>query len=168
MHPDLKQSAAKEVVFDQKGCRFLPHTLFARTDQVVRVKSNDDLQHNTHPTPERNSDLNILMKPLDREGHVVDYKQPENVPFQVKCDVHTWMTAYWLILDHPDAAITDAKGKFVIEKFSAGEQEFRVWHERARPGYLNRSLKVTIRLGETTDLGTIKVPLAKLSASAGS
>ena len=166
MHPDLKESTAKEVVFDQKGCRFVPHAIVARTDQVVRVKSNDKLQHNTHTYPARNKGMNILMKPVDREGQLVAYQQPEVMPFQVKCDVHTWMTAYWLIVDHPYAAITDAQGRFTIEKLPAGEQEFRVWHER--PKYLERSRKAVIRSGETTDLGTIKVPLAKLAVSAGS
>ena len=41
VHPRLKESDKKEVVFDQKGCRFIPHALFVRTDQVVLVKSAD-------------------------------------------------------------------------------------------------------------------------------
>src|SRR5262249_54781811 len=36
------------VVFDQKGCRFIPHALTVRCKQTVLIKSDDDLVHNTH------------------------------------------------------------------------------------------------------------------------
>src|SRR5262249_38150563 len=37
VHPQLQTTAMKEVAFDQKDCRFVPHALFVRTDQVVQV-----------------------------------------------------------------------------------------------------------------------------------
>lgn len=47
VHPDLKASQNKEVHFDQKNCRFLPHALIVRTDQVVVCLSDDAVAHNT-------------------------------------------------------------------------------------------------------------------------
>src|SRR5262245_33114733 len=40
IHPDLEASIEEEVVFDQKGCRFTPHTMIVRTDQAVRLISS--------------------------------------------------------------------------------------------------------------------------------
>ena len=34
---------------------------------------------------------------------------------EVTCDFHPWMKVYWLILDHPYAALTDKDGRFHIE-----------------------------------------------------
>ena len=79
----------------------------------------------------------------------------------VKCDLHPHMRAYWLILDHPFAAITDAKGRFEIKGLPAGNHEFRVWHERV--GYVDRKFKVTITDGKTTTLEAVKVPVATLT-----
>mgnify|MGYP002623381034 CR=1 FL=1 len=161
IHPDLKSSAEKEVVFDQKGCEFKPHSLFIRTDQTVVVKSDDAVAHNTHTFPIRNQAVNFLLRPGDREGVPVMNPVSEILPIQVKCDIHPWMLAYWLILDHPYATITGNDGKFTIEKLPAGEHSFRVWQEKA--GYLDRALKVTIKDGETVDLGAIRVPAAKFA-----
>ena len=91
-------------------------------------------------------------------------KLPEGLPTQVECSIHPWMEAYWLVLDHPYAAITTPDGKFRIEKLPAGEHDFVVWQENV--GYLERP-KVKIKPGETTDLGTVKVPVAKLTAPSG-
>ncbi len=156
--PRLKASATKHVVFDQKGCRFVPHALFARTDQRVTVMSNDECQHNTHTLPKRGQPINFLLTGLNRDGIPVPNKLAEPTPFEVKCDIHPWMKAWWLILDHPYAAISDAAGKFSITDLPAGDYEFRVWHERAHD--IHRALKVTVAAGKTTDLGAIKVPAA--------
>lgn len=159
VHPDLKVSKVKEVVFDQKGCRFFPHTLLVRTDQNVLVKSSDECSHNTHTYPIRGTAVNFLLAPKDRAGVPVSNKVPESLPNEVKCDIHTWMSARWLILDHPYAAITDAKGKFTIADLPEGEHVFRVWQERV--GYVNRELKVTVESDKTKDIGVVKVPADK-------
>lgn len=137
IHPDLAATPAekKEVVFDQKGCRFIPHALFVRTDQTVVVKSGDSVAHNTHTYPFRNSPQNFILQANDRVGVKLAHETPEILPMQVKCDIHSWMMANWLILDHPYATITDEQGKFTIEKLPAGKHQLRVWHERI--GYIN-------------------------------
>lgn len=161
VHPKLKESATKEIVFDQKGCRFIPHALFARTDQVVIVKSNDPCSHNTRTVPLSNQPVNFLLTPNDRVGRELKNKVPEKLPFEVQCNVHAWMKAYWLILDHPYAAVSDEKGKFLIADLPAGEHELVIWHEK--PGYIERKFKVNVVAGATTDVGTIKVPVARFT-----
>src|SRR5438445_4642671 len=77
VHPRQKESATKEVVFDQKGCRFIPHALFVRTDQVVVVKSADNCAHNTKTNPLRNQAENFALPPNDRKGVEVKNRAPE-------------------------------------------------------------------------------------------
>ncbi|MGE5194742.1 MAG: carboxypeptidase regulatory-like domain-containing protein [Deltaproteobacteria bacterium] len=137
------------VVFDQKGCRFIPHALVVRCKQKILIKSDDDLVHNTHTNPVRNTKgFNQAIKPKEREGVETSYDKPENVPVKVNCDLHPWMTAWHLPLDHPFMAVTDAEGKFEIKGLPPGKYEFRVWHEM--PGYLEKKLAVEIKADKDT------------------
>lgn len=160
IHPELKASKKKELVFDQKGCQFTPHTMLVRTDQQVVVKSGDNIPHNTHSIPIFNKGENFIVAANDRVGvKMPKFVIKERLPIEVKCDIHGWMSARWLILDHPYAAITNKDGKFKIPKLPAGDYEFIVWHERV--GYINKTLKVTIKKDATTDLKEVKVEVAK-------
>ncbi len=160
IHRDLKVSKEKQVVFDQKNCRFTPHFLLVRTDQEILVKSNDPVAHSTKITPFRNPPENITIRPNDRVGTAMKCNNPESVPTTVTCAFHPHMMAYWMILDHPYMAITDKEGKFKIENLPEGEYEFTVWHERV--GYIERALEVVIDPDATDELGQIEVPAAKI------
>ena len=158
VHPDLASSEETKVEFDQKNCQFLPHAMVVRTDQTIVCKSSDQVSHNVNIAPFANSPQNFIIQPGDQKG--VDVKMPlgESLPVQVKCDIHPWMKAWWVVLDHPYAAVTDEDGKFTIENLPEGENEFRVWHEAA--GYINRKWVVTVKDGEVTDMKAVEVPLS--------
>ncbi len=155
IHPDLITSKEKTVVFDQKGCTFIPHALIVRNDQVVNVKSGDPVAHNTHTFPIKNKAVNFILAPNDRKGVDVANVIPEILPMQVKCDIHPWMSAYWLVVDHPYAVVSDQDGKFTMKNLPEGENEFRIWHEKV--GYVERKMTVDIKGGKTIDLGQIKI-----------
>jgi hypothetical protein len=159
IHPKLVKSPDPVVIFDQKICQFHPRNLLVRIDQTVKVMSGDPVPHNTHTHPIRNQETNTAVPPNERKGIDLHFKAVEKLPIQVGCDIHRWMLSWWLILDHPYAAVTDADGKFSIGKLPAGEYEFIVWHES--PGYLDRKFKVTIPDNGTDDKGVIKVPVEK-------
>ena len=163
IHPKLKDAAKQDLVFDQKGCQFTPHTLVVRTGQNVVVKSGDNCAHNTHTYPIRNRANNFILNANNRTGIKLKHPLAEFLPTTVKCDIHPWMGAYWLILDHPYAAVTDAQGRFTVTGLPAGEYEFRCWQERV--GYVaagtRRGFKVTIKAGQTTKLPATNVPVAK-------
>lgn len=154
--PELAEAPKEAAVQDQKGCQFMPHVLVVRAGQDVNVKSNDACAHNVRSTFIRNPSFNLVIQPNDRKG--VDLQEidaPEPLPMPIKCDIHPYMQAYWIIADHPYVAVTDADGKFEIKGLPAGKHTFRVWHERA--GYLDRSFKIEVEDGKTTDLGATKV-----------
>lgn len=154
----LKKSKESKVLFDQKGCQFLPHALLVRIDQTVEVLSDDPVGHNTHTYPVRNNPFNSAIKAKERTGVPVTLKVVESLPMQVKCDIHPWMTAWWLVLDHPYAAVTDAEGKFSIAGLPPGNHEFVVWQESA--GYIERKFVVKVD-GKDPAPVTIKAPAAK-------
>jgi hypothetical protein len=161
VHPNLKESQKKEVDFDQKGCRFIPHALFVRTDQVVLVKSSDNCAHNTRTVSLKNQEQNSSLPPNDRTGIPFKNRLPEKTPIEIQCNIHPWMKARWLVLDHPYGAVSDSAGKFKIADLPAGDHELVVWQERV--GYINRKFKVTATGGKTIDVGTIAVPAAKFT-----
>ncbi len=156
VHPDLKTSAEKEVILDQKNCRFLPHALVVRTDQMLICKSDDNCPHNTHSSPNRNDTANFVIPPNDRKGVAMKLKLAETAPIGVKCDIHGWMSAKLLVVDHPYAAVTDADGKFKIEKLPVGTHKFRVWHERGE--LIEKEWTVEVKAGNNV------VPAVKLNA----
>ena len=140
-----------EVPFDQKNCRFTTHALFVQVGQTVKVMNDDGALHNTRCLGGRNGSLNNSVGKNDRVGIALKYKYAERAPFPVKCDIHPWMSAYHLVLDHPFAAVSDADGNFKIENLPAGSHQFKVWHELGgggKPGLLESKWKVTIKGGD--------------------
>lgn len=163
--PELAKPPSEPVLFDQKGCRFLPHVLVVRTGQSLLVVSDDSIPHNTHTYPQRNSSFNKVITPKDRQGTPCDYPKGEAGPLEVRCDYHPWMKAYHFPIDHPYAAVTDKDGKFRIEGLPAGKHSFRVWHERG-PGdshLLERKLDVTIAADQDTQKD-LSFPAARFAA----
>ena len=164
IHPSLKETPAakKTLVQDQQACRFIPHAMFIRNDQTVNVKTSDNCAHNFHTYPLKNEPQNFILPANAPNAVPIKNELSELLPYSVKCDIHPWMKAYWLVLDHPYAVVTSADGSFKIENLPAGEHEFRVWQERS--GYLGlgtrRGFKVTVEAGKTTKLD-FKAPLDK-------
>ena len=146
------------ILFDQKVCIFLPHAMVVRVKQTVKVLNADGAAHNTHTNPQKNSAFNSVVQPNDRGGVDLVYGQPEKFPLSVVCDIHNWMSAYHLPLDHPFAAVSAADGTFEIKDLPAGRHEFKVWHEAGK--FVEKALVVTIKPGDNEI--TIKVPASKL------
>ena len=53
----------------------------------------------------------------------------ESRPMELHCDIHTWMTGYLLVLDHPFFTTTAADGSFEIKDVPAGSQNLIVWQQ---------------------------------------
>ena len=164
VHPDLEKPDPAVAVFDQKGCMFTPHALVVKGGQTIEVISSDAIAHNTHTYPLKNQARNVLIAPntpLGKGEKIADYKTAERLPIKVTCDFHPWMQAYWLVVDHPYAAVTDKDGKFTIPNLPVGEHEFAVWHERK--GYLERKYVVKVAKGDNA-LKPVEVKVEDLKA----
>jgi len=53
-----------------------------------------------------------------------------------------------------------------IDQLPVGEHTFKIWHER--PGYLEKSFKVTVTAGDAVELPTVKFDLTRLERPAKS
>jgi plastocyanin len=136
------------IVLDQKGCKFIPHTLLAQTGQPIQFINSDGCAHNTNASFVRNAKFNSTINANDSVGVTIELDRSENQPVKTVCDFHTWMVCYLFVVDHPFAAVTDENGNFEIKGLPPGKHRFRVWHESG--DFLERSLTVDVKPGEDT------------------
>lgn len=152
VHPDRAPVPKEELVVDQKHCRFIPHTLIVRCQQQVIAKSQDPVPHNIHGYNVFNPGFNFTVAANDQVGQKVPIdkanNKPEPLPIPVKCDIHTHMESYWLVIDHPYAAVTNAAGKFEIPDLPVGKNTFTIWHSTS--GYVWRTLDVDVKPNGTS------------------
>jgi len=134
---------AEPVTFDQKGCEYHPHVLAFPAGSTIEILNPDGVLHNVHATGSANPEKNVAMPKFKKK---IEWKidQPE-WPIKVKCDAHPWMHAYWLSMDQPYYAVTDASGAFSIGDLPAGDYEVEVWHETLG----KKTEKVTVPAGGT-------------------
>jgi hypothetical protein len=153
----LSEAQAADVVFDQKGCKFTPHVLAALKGTKVAVNSSDPVTHNINIKLPRNK-ANLTVAP-GVTLPPVELKNAEVKPGEVVCDIHTWMKAYWLVLDSPYFAVTDRNGNFTLKNVPAGSQKIVVWQESAPKGFLTPASGEPVNVtsgGETTKDFTLK------------
>jgi hypothetical protein len=133
VNDDAKKAAsAKPVEFDQKNCIFSPHVLGLMTNVRVTLKSSDPKNHNVN-IKLKQSAFNTTVA----AGKTIDFtpQLAERTPGPVVCDIHPWMSAYWMVLDHPYFAVTDDKGNYEIKNAPAGApQRVVVWQEAVKGG----------------------------------
>lgn len=137
--------APKEAfVMDQSGCQYKPHVFGLQVGQPLKVLNSDGVLHNVHALPKVNGQFNMAM-PATRKEAEHTFEKAEGAPFQVKCDVHPWMTAHVSIFDHPYFNVTKEDGKFKIADLPAGTYEIEAVHEKLGA----KVEKVTVADGES-------------------
>lgn len=119
---------AAPAVIDQKGCQYIPHVLGLQVGQTLKLKNSDGVLHNVHALPKVNTPFNMAM-PANRTEADTKFGKEEGM-FQVKCDVHGWMTAYVGVFSNPFFAVSDKDGKFSIANLPPGTYEIEAWHEK--------------------------------------
>ena len=87
------------VTLDQRGCVYVPHAMGIMVGQAYRILNSDGILHNVHTLPKINPSFNRAMPATSKEA-TTTFAKPENV-FQIKCDVHPWMSAYIGVFEHP-------------------------------------------------------------------
>lgn len=135
------------VTLDQDGCVYKPHVMGIMVGQTYRILNSDGILHNIHTLPKVNAAFNRGQPPTVKEM-TTTFPKPENV-FQVKCDVHPWMSAYIGVFEHPFFSTTGADGKFTIAGLDAGTYEITAWHERLG----TQTATVTVGANETKTQG---------------
>ncbi|MBM4255981.1 MAG: hypothetical protein FJ147_08800 [Deltaproteobacteria bacterium] len=121
-----KRFTTKDVVLDQKECRYAPHVLLVPAGGTVTILNNDGILHNLHSYSSKNPPFNKA-QPKFKKSIKETFREPEIV--KLTCDAHAWMIGWLVIHEHPYYAITDSAGGFLLSDVPPGEYNIKVWHE---------------------------------------
>ncbi len=162
----LEEARQREVILRQPHCAFIPHCLFLfsqyrpdpqrprftqPTGQVWKIVNDAQISHNINWSGGSKNKGENLTLGAGRE-RIVDNLIPEAKDVTIRCNIHTWMSAYMRVVDTPYYAISfsdtlDGKdkvakdnarfGTYEIKNPPAGKVRILAWHERA--GWLNKN-----------------------------
>lgn len=150
--------------------RFDPHILIARVGDTLELVRRGPIQHNPNLSFFANTPRNVVVAP--GKSSLIRVPKPEPAPIGVNCNIHPWLRAYVVVLDHPFAAVSDADGTLEITGLPTGTSlTFRVFHEAGRIDRVRMSgaetdwqrsrFNVELAVG-MNDLGDIFVPSESL------
>jgi hypothetical protein len=162
-NPEAVSTASQATVdFDQQQCTFKPHAVAFMKGAKLVLKSSDPVNHNVDAHLKVNPTYNKVLP--EGEAVTFDAIAAERQPAEVVCDIHSWMKAYWLIIDSPYFAVTDAQGNFEIKDVPAGTQKLVVWHEAVAQNYVTASSgdSINVKPNDTTTLPDYKISAAKV------
>ena len=141
---------------DQKGCQYVPHVMGIQVGQAYRILNSDGILHNVHALPKINPGFNRPMPGSMKESSA-KFDKPEPM-FNIKCDVHPWMSAWVGVFTHPFYSVTKTDGKFTLSGLDPGTYEITAWHERL--GAQTATVTVAAKEAKTQNF-TFKAPAAK-------
>jgi plastocyanin len=115
--PDTSAVPTTAVSFNQQGCQYTTHVLAFRVGQEVRISNSDPFSHNIHPIARINREWNRIQPP-GTPPFSYSYENEEFIP--VKCNIHSWMQAYFVVLKTGHFAVTGDDGRFTLPNLPAG------------------------------------------------
>ncbi len=126
---DDSQVAKAMSVLDQEDITFTPHVLVAVAGEPVQVRNSDTILHNVHTESKENASFNRAQLP--QQIFEVAFEKPEVI--HVRCDVHSQMSAYVVVVPNRYFARADAQGAFTISDIAPGHYHVTAWHEKYGP-----------------------------------
>jgi plastocyanin len=135
--PDTSAPPPGPANFDQQACHYTTHVLALKVGQEVKISNSDPFSHNIHPIPSINREWN-KMQPPGTPPFSYSYENPEIIP--VKCNIHSWMQAYFVVLRTSHFAVTGKDGRFALPDLPPGTYTITAWHEV----YGTQSQEVTV------------------------
>jgi hypothetical protein len=136
------------VNFEQKGCHYTTHVLAFRTGQDVSIANGDPFSHNIHPLAKINREWNRIQPP-GTPPFTYSYENEEIIP--VKCNIHSWMKAYFVVLKTSHFAVTGEDGEFKLPELLPGTYTVTAWHEV----YGTQTREISLAGGETRPLNFV-------------
>jgi plastocyanin len=142
-----KVQKAKPVLVDQRAMIFLPRVVAVQHGQAVRFENNDLCNHSVMASSTvKANQFNLFVTSGRPCTHVFE---PQKHPVLIGCSLHPWMRAWVFVVPHPWFAVTDAKGKFLIEKVPAGK--YTLWLRHPDTGHQQRQ-NLEVKAGKSTQL----------------
>lgn len=128
---------------DQRDEQFVPRLLAITTGSTVEFPNSDTTFHNVFSLS-RTRTFDLGRYPPGRNG-AIRFDRPGIVP--VFCDIHSHMSAYILVFDHPFFAVSDTSGRYAIRDIPAGTYGLGVWSELGQA----RTRRITIGADSTVE-----------------
>ncbi len=128
----LPQQSESDKTYElaNEKCRFEPRVVVMQVGDTLKITNPDAVGHNANINFLVNTAQNITIPPGAEK--LVKIEKPEPAPIPVVCNIHPWMIAHVVALDHPFAAVTDEDGELEISGLPSGEKlAFRLNHEAA-------------------------------------
>jgi plastocyanin len=150
--PKKKYTPKANVTMDQKGCQYSPRVFGVMVGQKLDIVNSDPTLHNVHAFAKR-GEFNQAM-PKQGQKITKEFKK-EQMPVDIKCDVHSWMHAWAGVLEHPFFATSGNDGAFSIDTqdLPDGDYDVVAWH----PTLGEKTGKVKVASGN----GTVDFSYAK-------
>lgn len=169
--PKTKPANATHILANDE-CRFEPHIVIAQAGDKLTITNPDKVGHNANLNFIKNTQQNLMI-PVAQEK-TVDLKEEEPAPIPVECNIHPWMKAYIVVLEHPFAAVSDEDGNLEIKGLPSGKEiTFAVRYEGGKldevkvngkqTEWKRQRFDVDLKAG-ANDMGDILVPGDALSA----
>jgi plastocyanin len=132
----LEEREPSRATLDQRNETFVPHVLAVTVGTVVDFPNSDRTYHNVFSLSKpKRFDLGRYASGRSRP---VQFDRPGVV--RVFCDIHSHMSAFVLVFNHPFFDIADADGRFRIDGVPAGTYNVIAWYEG--DARANRSVSV--------------------------
>jgi plastocyanin len=119
------QTDYPRAVMDQRNETFVPHLLAVMTGTTVDFPNSDRIYHNVFSLSKaRTFDLGRYAVGRSKS---IRFERPGIV--RVFCDIHSHMSAFILVFNHPFFAITDTDGRYRIDRVPPGNYNAIAWNE---------------------------------------
>ncbi|NND99947.1 MAG: methylamine utilization protein [Pirellulaceae bacterium] len=153
-----------------ESCMFEPHVVLAQKGDTIEVTNPDEVGHNTNLGFFNNEAQNFTIPAGQSKTVKLEEAEPAVIP--VACNIHPWMLAHVLVVDHPFAGISDENGVLEIKGLPVGDEVvFRAWHEVGtfkneiyidgeEEKWSSNKFELEIKPG-MNDLGTVEVPVGE-------
>lgn len=129
---------------DQRNETFIPRLLAVQTGTTVDFPNSDFTYHNVFSLSRaRRFDLGRYAA---GKSKAVRFDRPGVV--RVFCDIHSHMSAFVVVFNHPYFRVTDADGRFRIDNVPPGTYTVVGWYE----GEARGQRSVTVTAGAVADL----------------
>lgn len=132
---------AAPVAIDQKDCMYTPRVVGVVAGGKLGVRNSDGTFHNVRGTVDGKALWN-KPHPKGEPELALDTPKAGDV-IDLVCDVHPWMHAYAVVMDHPFFAVTGEDGAFELKGLPPGSYTLEAWH----PTLGTKTLNVKIGVG---------------------
>jgi plastocyanin len=123
--PALEEVPAGHARMDQRNEEFIPHVLAVTVGTVVDFPNDDTKFHNVFSLS-RVKTFDLGRYPV---GHSKSVTFDKSGIVPISCDIHTHMSAYVLVFNHPYFAVADEDGRYTIANVPPGTYTLKVWSE---------------------------------------